>query len=404
MLSPHRSGSFVALCMVAMLVLTLPAAAQTAATGPATAPSNVSAKVGSFQARFDKHPAIASIPVVFSRCLTGPGIKYALDAIKAHNPKNVGRKTYVNLETASCEIYVPEDYDPKVPHGLFVWISSAADGKPIASWLKGFKQRRIIFVGLNDAGNPVDPPTMRIPLALYGYSYAVDHYNIDPQRVYVSGVSGGGRCASWVATSYADIFSGGFYMVGCNGFPEKMPTPPPSVLKVMQAQNRYVFFTGDKDANLKDTQSVLKMYQQQGVRQSLYLQKPAGGHEAAQGEWFDKGMDFLDAPLLAALPKLMENAKKQETTKRGEAIETYSLVLGRAQDAEMAREARTRLDALQTAYDADAAALKKLIEDKSFAPAAQALQKFKTTWKPHGDQDADALTAALSAARSGKAK
>ena len=41
-------------------------------------------------------------------------------------------------------------------------------------------------------------------------------YCLDPARIYISGCSGGGRAASWVAMGYPDVFSGGLYMIGAD--------------------------------------------------------------------------------------------------------------------------------------------------------------------------------------------
>ena len=48
----------------------------------------------------------------------------------------------------------------------------------------------------------------RLPLALLGYWNARSRYPIDPDRVYVGGLSGGSRVAQIAALAYPDVFRG----------------------------------------------------------------------------------------------------------------------------------------------------------------------------------------------------
>ena len=55
-------------------------------------------------------------------------------------------------------------------------------------------------------------------MSLEAVAQARRHFTIDPQRVYASGASGGGRMASEVAVLYADVYTGGFPLIGANGY------------------------------------------------------------------------------------------------------------------------------------------------------------------------------------------
>ena len=134
-----------------------------------------------------------------------------------------------------------------------------------------------------------------------------DHarYNITPRRVYISGLSGGGRVASMVGVAYADVFAGTFPIVGAN-FYKPMPAPggrhsPPSfapagtILAEAKKRNRFVLLTGSKDFNRENTKDVYRRgFKAEGFRHVLYLEVPDMGHALPSGEWFAQGLDFLD--------------------------------------------------------------------------------------------------------------
>jgi hypothetical protein len=130
-------------------------------------------------------------------------------------------------------------------------------------------------------------------------------FNISPRRVYLSGVSGGGRVASMVGVAYADVFSGTFPIVGAN-FYKPIPAPggrhyPPTfapvgtILAGAKKRNRFVLLTGSKDFNRENTKDVYRRgFKAEGFRHVLYLEVPDMGHALPSGEWFARGLDFLD--------------------------------------------------------------------------------------------------------------
>ncbi len=131
-------------------------------------------------------------------------------------------------------------------------------------------------------------------------------FHINPDRVYVSGLSGGGRTASMLGVAYADVFSGTFPIVGANFYrpiptadPGKswMPTyrPEAAILEPAKAKNRYVLLTGEDDFNRENTRRVFQHgFEPEGFRHILYLEVPGMGHAHPPAEWFARGIEFLD--------------------------------------------------------------------------------------------------------------
>ena len=105
-------------------------------------------------------------------------------------------------------LHVPEAANDGQPCGLVIYISSSS----IKNIYKGYKdvlnEERMIWVSPCDAGNKRKPGIARLCLALDALHNLADQYNIDPNRVYISGHSGGGSMASILFFNYPDLFKG----------------------------------------------------------------------------------------------------------------------------------------------------------------------------------------------------
>lgn len=215
------------------------------------------------------------------------------------------------------ELYVPAKYDGKEKYGLLVWISAGGNGRPPREdWLRVLDRRKLIWVGPNAVGNDVDT-LWRTYMAGEAARQAKEHFTIDPNRIYVAGVSGGGRIASHVALVDADIFTGGFYFVGCDFWRDIPVTPggdkygkffrgfwrkPDGNLLRKARQNRFVLLTGEHDFNHGNTLAVYDGYQKDHYAHVTLLDVPGMGHGVSDAEWFEKGLKFLDEPTATQPP------------------------------------------------------------------------------------------------------
>jgi dienelactone hydrolase len=186
------------------------------------------------------------------------------------------------------DIYVPEGYDPEVPAGLVVYISPGDSGDIPNRWKSVLDERNLIWIAANQSGNSVDGG-LRITYAVLAPTLASKTYRIDKSRVYVSGLSGGGRVASIVAPEYAHVFKGAVYNCGVNFWGKREPKR----LSQIQA-NRYVFVTGNDDFNRRETKDAYSSYKKAGVAGVKLLDIPGMGHENPNGANFGKAIDFLD--------------------------------------------------------------------------------------------------------------
>jgi len=212
----------------------------------------------------------------------------------------------------SYAVYVPSDYTKDTRYGLLVWISAGDRGNMPPNFATLLDRHKLIWVGAHRSGNRHNVPGRRMALALDAVHNARRMYSIDPNRVYVSGISGGGRAASILAIHYPDIFAGGIFVVGVEywepvpvtGRPghawKPAPAPQPKYLAMARERGRYVLLTGDHDSNRSQTQDYYEHGYKQKLKHVLYLQVPGMGHEMPTAEWYERAIVFLDTALAKA--------------------------------------------------------------------------------------------------------
>lgn len=213
-----------------------------------------------------------------------------------------------NLPEESFEVWVPPSYKPDEGWGLFVFVSAGGSGRLHRDWAEQLEKHKLLWIGANNAGND-RMPFVRIGLAIDGQFNMKKQYSIDEKRIFIGGVSGGGRVSSMVGIAYPDIFTGGIYMVGCNWYRDMPATtepgkfwhrtfnaPPYVLLRKAKENSRHVLLTGEHDMNGPQTKvNYEKGFKPDGYKHVIYLEVPGMGHQPPPAEWFGKALDFLDA-------------------------------------------------------------------------------------------------------------
>ena len=196
-----------------------------------------------------------------------------------------------------------------VPHGLFVFISPRDQGSIPDNWQETLEKNRLIWVGPNEAGNRVST-LWRVAVALESVDLATRRYTIDPDRIYISGHSGGARVASTVAFFHPDRFTGGVYFAGVNWYeptpsregrflPASIGKPPGSVLELARDRSRHVIVQGTDDNVATYVPSLWNVIKQSDFRTFEYLSVEGHGHGLPDAQWLDRGLAVLDGPLRA---------------------------------------------------------------------------------------------------------
>ena len=196
-------------------------------------------------------------------------------------------------EIIAWEFYVPDDYRPEKPPGLMVYISPSPSGKIPRGWKAVLNRHNMIWVAARNSGNRVTVARRAI-YALIATALADRRYNIDPERVYLSGFSGGGKVASMVAIDHPHLLKGAIYNCGVKFWDQHPPGQPGLV-----GQNHYVFVTGSKDHALELTKTVHKKYLESGVANSKLMVIRRMTHKNPRGPDFEQALQYLDSRVLA---------------------------------------------------------------------------------------------------------
>lgn len=186
------------------------------------------------------------------------------------------------------DVFVPDTYDPDRPAGILVYISPSNSGNIPKQWQAVIEEQNLIWVAASKSGNRINP-RVRITYSLLAPAFIDRNYEIDSSRIYVAGLSGGGRVASIVAPEYPTLFRGAIYICGVNDLDKKSRDQLDRI-----RSSRFVFLTGSDDFNQRETKRVHKAYRRAGIENSHYLEVLGMGHENPDTERFAEAIAYLD--------------------------------------------------------------------------------------------------------------
>jgi predicted esterase len=225
-------------------------------------------------------------------------IKMRMHAAETPPPYDVSMEKF--------DIIVPKKYKKGDPHGLFIWVSPSPAPSISPEWEAVLAEKKLIFVGAHNSGNNREV-FARMRMAVDANDNLRELYDIDDKRVYVSGFSGGGRVASMLGVTYADMFTGTIAFMGTNFYTdivtldksevfEARYIPHEEIAALAKDQCRYVLVTGEKDFNLKNTSAVFENgFKKEGFKAVELMNVPGQGHQPPKAEWLKKAIEFLDA-------------------------------------------------------------------------------------------------------------
>lgn len=307
-----------------------------------------------------------------------------------------------DADGVTYQVIVPKSYEPGVAHGVIVFISAGDGGglpKPFHALLEKY---RLIGIGANNSGNKRDV-LLRHAYAVHAVSLLQERYDLDQDRIYVSGSSGGGRVCSHVMIMNSETFRGGIPLIGANACIRMkvadskgvVGTSPGSWVntdkkRLAQAgkEGRYVFMTGSKDYNQQNVKSVYEGYRDAGFRYVHYIEQPGLKHAMPNTEHLEKAIQFVDEPLTKAAEKHYNDAKKQQDRGRlDEALMLYRKAAQHGRNSDWNADAVAQTKALQDQYDQAYAAAEAAIASQDNAAFRKATQDLRRNWGEIADRD-----------------
>ncbi len=198
-------------------------------------------------------------------------------------------------EPISFSVYVPESYDPEKPAGVMVYISPTPSGDVPDSWKPVLDSHNLIWIGANQSGNRI-LVSRRVLFSILAPTVIEQHYRRNNERIYISGLSGGGKTASLVATSQARLFKGAIYNCGV----ERWEITDPAIVDEIR-KNHFVFVTGEFDQARGPTKKVYRAYRQAGVENVLLMDIRDMTHRNPDSRHFREAIEYLDSRIDQAL-------------------------------------------------------------------------------------------------------
>lgn len=266
---------------------------------------------------FDRYSPLAAADE-FSRRVFTPT---TFDRLQRYQ-QAIGRRAMeqtINLVDERFDVYLPSR-KPASGYGLIVFVSPLPRWRLTYDWKKVFDRSGVIYVSARRSDNQQNVYNRRMPLALHALENIQARYPIDPQRVVISGFSGGSRTAIRLAAAYADVFTGALLIGGAKVMGEEDFAPPPlAIMKQMQTRMRVVYSTGKQDTPNRrlDGRSIAAL-QARCVAGVFKIAQGNIGHDVPGLKTLEKALQRLDLPLEAHLLATQQQCAPQ-LSKRVEA-------------------------------------------------------------------------------------
>ncbi len=189
-------------------------------------------------------------------------------------------------EALSWQVYLPKNDADEAP-GVFVYVSPMNTGQIDSRWREVMDQQNLIYIAANNSGNRI-PTVRRMVLATLAVRALARQLSFDTGRIYVSGFSGGGRVASRLASQYPEVFTGALYICGVDFWKKDQTTNVERVIR-----NRFVFLTGTRDFNRRETRQIQKRYIKAGAQHTRLIEVPGLAHEHPDAAYLTEALQFL---------------------------------------------------------------------------------------------------------------
>jgi poly(3-hydroxybutyrate) depolymerase len=225
-------------------------------------------------------------------------------------------------------LFVPPQ-QPVQGYALMVFIAPWEDAGVPANWISALNRHGVIFVTAANSGNTQGVYERRIPLALVAAYNVMNRYPIDPNRVYVAGMSGGSRVALRMALAYPDVFHAALLHSASDPIGTmEVPLPAPGLLRLFQESMRLVYVTGEYDAPNIEGGEVSRASLKDWCAFDIVVKTlPMVGHELANATDFESALTALEGHSVPK-PRLLTACREYKEKELGEKLQQVEELWG----------------------------------------------------------------------------
>lgn len=260
--------------------------------------------------------------------------------VRGRETKNPGM-TRVLADVAGL-VRLPEDFDAKIAAGLLVFVHAAPEAAIPQAITGVADELGFICVSAANVGND-QTVADRLQRTFDVIETVRTRYLIDADRVYLTGISGGGKITTHAFFGFPEIVKGGVPVVAISVYEQlkradgkyyRGDFPKPSERRMNELrEHRLACITGDKDGNYEHITLAIKLMLRDRLDVKLF-DVPGMGHEFAKAETFAESMRWVDEP--------RRTAREERITK----------AQGLLTEAKSAQSAEERRDLARKAMDA----------------------------------------------------
>jgi predicted esterase len=208
------------------------------------------------------------------------------------------------LSAEKFYVRLPRNYSACNPAGVLVWIDAGPVGQPPEVFNAALDDLNILCVSAANSGND-RPAANRFQLAFDALATAQARFHIDPERVYVCGISGGARIASMLQGCFPDVFAGAVPIVGLNSY-QSTPAPSGGVYPAAYTKpqgrtweqllkRRIACMTGQRDFNYFEITTSVQILKGDGLEIKTF-ENAQMGHQLPEEKWFADAIKWVDEP------------------------------------------------------------------------------------------------------------
>jgi predicted esterase len=232
------------------------------------------------------------------------------------------RMTYPRLSRTLGEetirVRLPKGFDPSTPAGVLVWISPNEDGRIPTIFEPECDELGLIAIGVDNNGNQRQI-TDRLQNHLDSIETLATRARIDRQRIYLSGMSGGGRCSGILQLAFPEQFAGAVPIVGLDSYhnaptgtvgqywPRRLGKPSGIEMRALK-DRRIRSITGTVDVNEPEMVLRTKLLKDDGINAEIDVIEGMA-HTMPSAEHFSAALNWVDEPRREAIAQARTQAR-----------------------------------------------------------------------------------------------
>jgi pimeloyl-ACP methyl ester carboxylesterase len=239
------------------------------------------------------------------------------------------REHSVDLEHEKYVLFVPPA-EPPQGYTLLVFIEPWKFAGVPRDWISVLDRHGVIFVTAEHSGNTESVYERRIPLALIAAYNVMQRYRVEPDRVYIGGMSGGSRVALRMALAYPDVFHAALLHSSSDPIgTAEVPLPSLELMRRFQDSTRLVYITGEYDGVNIGKDEVSRASLRDWCAFDIAVEPfSLAGHELSGARDFERALTALNEHV-APKPNTLTACREHKAVELASQLQQVEELLGR---------------------------------------------------------------------------